>query len=136
MVRRAAIPGAVATAVALLAGAVAGGMGTGFSAALGVAVVVANFAANGLALAWAAEVSPVAYQVAALGGFLLRLGVILALLFGLSVFTWFSPVAFGFAAIPAAVLLLAFEARLWLGGLGQELILPAGNLPGAGGDQP
>ncbi len=130
MVRRGLVPGAAATVLALVAGLVAAGPGVGASAALGVAVVVANFSANGLALAWAAGVSPVAYQAVALGGYLVRIGVILGLLFGLARLSWFSAPAFGFAAIPAAVLLLAYEARLWLRGLGQELVLP--EPPGSG----
>ena len=107
--------GAPAAAVALLAGLVAGGWSGGISAAIGVAVVLANFAAHGWSLARAARISLTVLSAVALGGFLLRFGAILGVMFALDRTSFFSPLAFILAVVPATVLLLAFEMRA-LGG--------------------
>ncbi len=87
--------------------------------------MLANFSAHGLSLAWASRISVTLVQVVALGGFIVRLGVIVGLMFALNALTWFSPLAFGLAAVPGTLLLLVFEARLALRGLGGELEIPA-----------
>jgi hypothetical protein len=125
MVRRALGPAAIASVVAVLAGWVLGGPWAGVSAGIGVAIVLANFAAHGYSLAWASAISVAAVQAVALGGFVVRLGVIVGVLFALNTFGWFSPLAFGLAVVPATVLLLAYEARLAIGGLGAGLQIPA-----------
>ncbi|MFB3738739.1 MAG: hypothetical protein ACE14W_07215 [Candidatus Velamenicoccus archaeovorus] len=125
MVRRAVLPSAAAVASALAIGWATGGAGAGASAAIGVALVFANFAAHGLSLAWASTVSITVVQVVALGGFVVRLGVIVAVMFALNALSWFSPLAFGLAVVPATLLLLAYEARLALRGMGTALRVPA-----------
>jgi hypothetical protein len=115
----------VGIALATAVGLSAGGPGVAASAVLGVVVVVANFAAHGLSLAWAAGVSIIAVQVVALGGFVLRLGAIVGLMFLLSSVDWFSPLAFGLAVVPGTLALLAYEAKLMLGGVGSALQIPA-----------
>ncbi len=125
MVRRALRPGLVAVAVAFVAGLLAGGPGAGVSAALGVLVVLANFAAHGWSLAWASRISVALVQGVALGGFVVRMGVIVGLMFALDTMSWFSPLAFGLAVVPGTLLLLAYEARLVLHGLGGILQIPA-----------
>jgi hypothetical protein len=124
MVRRALLLGAAAVPAAGGVGYLAGGSSPGLSAALGVAVVVLNFAAHGLSLAWAAGVSVTAVQAAALGGFVVRMGVITALLFALDATAFFSPVAFMVAAVAATLALLTYEARLVLRGVGRDLDIP------------
>lgn len=125
MVRRALLPSALGVAVAAIAGLAVSGSDAAASAAVGVALVYLNFAAHGLSLAWASGVSVTAVQAVALGGFALRLGVVVAAMFALNTLTWFSPLAFGLAVVPATVLLLVFEARLALRGLGATLQIPA-----------
>ncbi len=125
MVRRAIVPGAVATALAGGIGAAAGGAGVGWSAAIGIALAVANFAAAGFSLAWAAGISLPALQIVALGGFVVRLGVILGIMFALATFGWFSRLAFGLAVVPGTFVLLGFESILMLRGLGQRLVIPS-----------
>jgi hypothetical protein len=125
LVRRAAPFGLPASALALAVGWAVGGGDIGWSAALGIVVVTLNFVANGLSLARAARVSLALLQAVALGGFLIRLIVIFAIMAGLNHLAFFSPLAFGLAAMPATVLLLVFEMRLLAGGLGQELQIPA-----------
>lgn len=121
LVRR-ALPFAVpASLLALVAGGVARGWGVGWSAAIGILVVGANAVVNAWALTRAARISLTAYAAAAMGGFVIRLGVIVAIMFGLNRLAWFSPLAFGLAVVPATVLLLAYEMKLLAGGLGQEL---------------
>ncbi len=124
MVRRAAPFGAPTAAVALVVGAVAGGWGVGWSAAIGVAIVTANLVASGLSTARAARISPTALFGTAMVGFVVRMAAIVAIMFGLNRFGWFSPVAFGLAVVPATLLLLAYEMRLVANGLGRDLVIP------------
>ena len=126
MVRRVAPYGIPAIFLALLVGGLAAGWNVGWSAAVGVAIVVVNFVVNGLSLARAARVSLTALSAVAMGGFVVRLGIIVALMFLLNQFSWFSPLAFGLAVVPATILLLGFEMKLMAGGLGRELVLPTG----------
>lgn len=125
MVRRALVPSALAVAVAALVGLAVSGPDAAASAAIGVAIVSLNFAAHGLSLAWASGVSVAAVHAVALGGFVVRLGVIVAAMFALNTMTWFSPLAFGLAVVPATLLLLVYEARLAIRGLGATLQIPA-----------
>jgi hypothetical protein len=124
MVRRAAPFGPPAAIVALLAGALAGGWGVGWSAAIGVLVVTANLVASGTSMAYAARISPTALFGMAMGGFVVRMAVIVAIMFGLNRFGWFSPLAFGLAVVPATLLLLGYEMRLMAKGVGRELLIP------------
>ena len=125
MVKRAAPPAIVGIAAAAALGWVLAGHSAAWSAALGVALVALNFAANGLSLAWASTISVSAVFAVALGGFIVRLGVLVAAMFALNTIDSFSPVAFALAVVPATVLLLAFEARLVSRGLGGTLEIPA-----------
>jgi hypothetical protein len=135
VVRRAAPLSIPAFVAALLIGAAAGGWGVGWSAALGIAVVGANLVASGLSMAHAARISPQVMFGVAMIGFVVRMAVIVAALYGFSRFGWFSPLAFGLAVVPATVLLLAYEMRLLAGGLGGTLVVapdaakPKGSLP-------
>jgi hypothetical protein len=124
LVRRALGAGIVAAPVAVAGGWLAGGSDGAWSALLGLALVVANFALHGLSLAWAAGVSVPAVQVVAMGGFVARMGAILAVLFALSRTAFFSPAVFGVTAVVSTVALLGYEARLLLGGVGGRLDLP------------
>jgi hypothetical protein len=125
MVRKALVPCGVGLVGATVLGWLIAGPGAAASAALGITVIFANFAAQGLSLAWASTISIVMVQVVALVGFIVRLGIILAALFLLDSFGWFSPLAFALAALPALVLLLVYEARLVMRGLGGTLQIPA-----------
>jgi hypothetical protein len=124
MVRRALPLGPPAIAAALLVGAASGGWNVGWSAAVGVAIVYVNFIAHGLSLARAARISLTALAAVAAGGFVVRLGVIVAVMFLLNGFGWFSPLAFGLAVVPATLLLLGYEMKLMAAGLGAQLLIP------------
>jgi ATP synthase I chain len=121
IVRRVVPYGVAAALLALLVGSLAVDWGTGWSAAIGVLVVVTNTVANALMLSRAARISLTAYSAAVMGGFVVRLAVIVAIMFALNQLSWFSPLAFGLAVVPATLLLLAYEMRLVATGLGQEL---------------
>jgi hypothetical protein len=125
MVRRALVPSVLAVPVALAGGWIASGPGAGASAAIGVVVVYLNFAAHGASLAWASAVSISAVHAVSLFGPVVRIGVIVGLMFALNTMAWFSPLAFGLAVVPGTLLLLAFEARLTIRGLGGTLQIPA-----------
>lgn len=124
IVRRAAPWGVPAAALAFAIGALAGGWSTGLSAALGVAVVFGNFAVNGLALARAARISVTALFAVATIGFFVRMAVILAIMFALNQLAWFSPAAFAAGLAPSLILLLAYEAKLISGPIGQQWQIP------------
>jgi hypothetical protein len=107
--------------LALVAGGLAGGWRSGWSAAIGVAVVYSNSVVHGLSLARAARSSLTALSAVAMGGFVLRLAAIVVLMFWLSRMSFFSPLAFGLAVVPATLVLLGFEMRLLATGVGAEL---------------
>lgn len=125
MVRRAIVPGLVALVAAAALGGIIGGRGAGISAGIGIAIVIANFTAAGVSLAWASTISVGAVMAVALGGFIVRLAVIVTAMSGLNTLSWFSPLAFGLAVVPATFLLLAYEAQLVSKGLGGVLQIPA-----------
>jgi len=124
MVRRAVGPSLLALPIAFLVGRLVGDTGAAVSAAIAVAIVWVNFSAHGLSLAWASTISIPAVQGVALGGLVVRLGVIVAAMFALGTQAWYSPLAFGLALVPATLLLLAYEARLAIRGLGGSLQIP------------
>jgi ATP synthase protein I len=121
LVRR-ALPFALpALVVAFTVGALLGGADVGWSATIGVAVVAGNFVAYGLSLAWAARISPTILMAVGLGGFVVRLAVVVALMAGLGTMSWFSPLAFLAAVVPSTVLLLGFEMKVLSGRLQADL---------------
>jgi hypothetical protein len=124
MARRVAPYGPPAMALALLVGAVAAGWEVGWSALIGVAVVWANTSVSAVVQARAARISLTALSAAVMGGFVVRMGVIVAIMAGLNQLDFFSPLAFGLAVVPATLAILAFEMRLLAGGLGQDLQIP------------
>lgn len=124
MVRRAVAGGLAAVPLAAAAGWLTGGADAAASAVLGVVVVVANFAIHGLSLAWAAGVSISAVHAVALGGFVVRMGVIVVALLLLDRTAFFSPSVFAVAALAATLALLVYEARLVQRGIGATLDIP------------
>jgi hypothetical protein len=135
MVRRALAGGALAAPLAFAVAGVAAGWDGGLSALIAIVVVVSNFAAHGLSLAWAAGVSIPALQAVALGGFVVRMGVVVALLFALDRTSFFSPVVFGLTAVTATVALLGYEAKLALRGVGSSLDIPPERSAAAAAEQ-
>lgn len=93
------------------AGAIGWGISGAVSATVAVALVVANFAAAAALLGWAARISPQALMAAALGGFLLRLGVIALALAVLRDQSWVAWPALAIALLASHLGLLLWEFR-------------------------
>ena len=107
-------------------GTLLGGTDAGWSAAIAIAVVYVNFVAHGSSLALAATISPTVLYAVGLGGFIVRLGVIVLVIALLEQTAWFSIVAFIAALIPATVALLVVEMKLLSGRLQADLWTDAG----------
>jgi len=121
LIRRALPYMVPAVIIAFAAGTLAAGTHAGLSAAVGILIVEANFVAHGLSLAWASRISLVVVFAVGMGGFVVRLGAIVAIMFGLNQFAWFSPVAFAAALVPATVVLLVFEMKQLSGRMQADL---------------
>lgn len=113
-----ALPVAVVT---FAIGALLGGAGAGWSAAIGIVIVYVNFVAHAGSLAWAAKISPVILFATGLGGYVVRLGAVVAIIALLRLLPWFSTVAFIAALVPATIALLVVEAKLLSGRLQVDL---------------
>ena len=115
-------PFALPVAVAAFAlGTLLDGTDAGWSAAIAIAVVYLNFVAHGSSLALAATISPTVLYAVGLGGFLVRLGVILAVIALLQQTDWFSIVAFIVALVPSTAALLVVEMKLLSGRMQVDL---------------
>lgn len=121
LVRRALPFVPIAGVVAFGLGALAGGVDVGWSAAIGVGIVAANLVASALSIAWAASISPTLVFAVALGGFFLRMVVLVIALVLLNTLGWFSPTAFALTVVPATIVLLVFEARVFSGRMQADL---------------
>jgi hypothetical protein len=120
MATRAAIPAAVVGAAASLIGLAANGPGAAASAFLGVALVAVTFSVYVLGLGWARGVSPGVLLGVVMGGWMARLAFLVGTMLALRTMNWFDVAAFGIAVIAGALAVAAYEARLWLMGLGSE----------------
>ena len=100
----------LAPVVILVAGIVSGWDGTA-SAAIALAIVCLNFTLAAVSVGWAAKISPVAVGGAALGGYIVRLALILVALVGLRHVSWIVLPWLGFTLVGAHLVLLAWETR-------------------------
>jgi hypothetical protein len=69
-------------------------------------------AIGGPGAGWSARISATAVSAVALGGFVVRLGVILVVLLALDGTAWFSAAAFVAAVVPTTIATLVAEMRL------------------------
>ena len=93
----------------------------GWSATIGVGIVTGNFVAHGVSMSWAAAISPILLYAVGLGGFVIRLGVIVAIIALLDQTSWFSVVAFIAAIVPTTIVLLLAELKLVSGRMQAEM---------------
>ncbi len=107
MVRR-AVPVAP---VIVLAGLVLGGSRGAWSALLAVAVVTANFLLAAGSLSWAARISPTLLMATALGGFLVRMGLLTAVILAVRHASWINLSAFAITILVTHLGLLFWETR-------------------------
>jgi ATP synthase protein I len=101
--------------IAFVAGALVSGASAGWSAAIGGVVVAVNFLASALSMARAARISALAVYAVGLGGFVVRMGVIVVVMIALNRLDWFSPLAFALAVVPTTIALLIYEMRFLSG---------------------
>lgn len=121
MIRRIS-PFALPLAIAAFAlGTLVDGADAGWSAAIAIVVVYVNFVAHGSSLALAATISPTVLFAVGVGGFLVRLGIIVLVIALLQQTEWFSIIAFIAALIPATVGLLVVEMKLLSGRMQADL---------------
>jgi hypothetical protein len=121
LIRRVSPFAVPAVVVAYMVGALFGGATAGWSAAIAIVIVYLNFVANALSIAWAASTSPTLVSIVALGGYVVRLIVYTIALVLLNQLSWFSPVAFALALVPAIVALLIYEAKALSGRMQADL---------------
>jgi hypothetical protein len=108
LARRALI---VAPAVILVAGLLRGVDGAA-SAALGVGLAIVNFLATAAGLAWASRRSSTMLAAMAMGGFVVRMGVLLgAMLLADALFGWVDVIVLGVTLFAAHLGLLFWELR-------------------------
>jgi hypothetical protein len=120
----------IAPVVILVAGLVSGWDGTA-SAAIALGIVCLNFTLAALSVGWAAKISPVMVGGVALGGYVVRLGLILVALVLLRHVSWIVLPWLGFTLVGAHLALLFWEMRyvsmsLAAPGLRPRLPIPTG----------
>ena len=120
----------LAPVVILVAGIISGWDGT-VSAAIAFAIVCVNFTLAAVSVGWAAKISPVAVGGVALGGYVVRLALILVALVCLRHVSWIVLPWLGFTLVGAHLVLLAWETRyvslqLAAPGLRPRLPIPTG----------
>ena len=115
MAARALVPGAAGAVLAFVVGYAINGATAGLCALLGVVLVTVSFAGYVLVLGRARKVSAGAMQAATLGGWLVRLALIVGALALVKALDG-DVAAFGFAAIGAAIAVAMYEAWFVLTG--------------------
>ena len=100
----------LAPVVILVAGLVSGWDGTA-SAAIALGIVCLNFTLAALSVGWAAKISPEMVGGVALGGYVVRLGLILGALVLLRHMSWIVLPWLGFTLVGAHLALLFWEMR-------------------------
>ena len=97
--------------VVVLASAMIWGVEGAASALLAIAVVTVNLVIAALALSWAAKISLTAIMAVALGGFALRMGLVVAVLFGVRDADWLNMTALAILILVTHLGLLFWELR-------------------------
>ena len=107
MVKR-AIP--IAPAIVLVALIAAGSKGA-WSALLAVAIVVVNFLLAAVSLSWAARTSPVTLMATSLGGFLVRMGLVTAVVLAVRHASWINLSVLAITILVTQLGLLFWETK-------------------------
>jgi hypothetical protein len=118
----------IAPVVILVAGLVSGWDGTA-SAAIALGIVCLNFALAALSVGWAAKISPEMVGGVALGGYVVRLGLILCALVLLRHMSWIVLPWLGFTLVGAHLVLLFWEMRFVSMSLAAPGLRPRGTIP-------
>ena len=97
--------------VLVVAGAIGWGVDGALSALFGVALVLANFVLSAVMLAWAAKRGPAMLMGTALGGFVLRMALLVVAVALVRDQSWLEVVPLGITVLVTHVGLLAWESR-------------------------
>lgn len=92
-------------------GAIGWGVDGALSALFGTALVLANFVLSATMLAWAAQRGPAVLMGTALGGFLVRMALLVVAVALVRDLAWFEAVPLGITVLVTHVGLLAWESR-------------------------
>ena len=114
--------------VVLLASAAIWGSKGAWSALVAIAVVTVNLVLSALALAWAARTSPTALMATALGGFLVRMGLVTLVVVAVRHQPWIDLPALAIAILATHLGLLFWEMRY----VGATLAFPGVKPPQTG----
>lgn len=107
MVKR-ALP--IAPAIVLVA-AIAAGSNGAWTALLAVAIVIVNFSLAAVSLSWAARTSPVALMAMSLGGFLVRMGLVTAVVLAVRHASWINLSVLAITILVTQLGLLFWETK-------------------------
>ena len=105
------------------------GVDGAFSAAFAVALVLGNLALSAALLGWAARISLALLMAAALGGFILRLVLLAAVVYAVKDQGWVDIVALGITLIVTHLGLLVWETRHVSASLAYPALKPTGGRP-------
>jgi hypothetical protein len=97
--------------VFVVAGAIGWGTDGVLSALVGLGLVAANFAAAAALISWGAGTSPTALMAAVLGGYIVRLGAVLLVLWSVQDLGWVEMVPLGITLLATHLGLLFWETR-------------------------
>jgi len=103
--------GLMAAPLIVLVGGLARGGAGAASAALALAIVLANLGLSGATLSWAARTSLNLLMIAALGGFLVRMGLVVAIVSALRHESWVDLPTLAIALFVTQIGLLFWETR-------------------------
>jgi hypothetical protein len=103
--------GLPAAPVVVLASWLIGGSDIGATVAYGIAIVSVNLVLAALSLGWAARISPVALMATALGGFLVRMGLLTAAVMAVKESAWVSLPTLAVTVLLTHLALLFWETR-------------------------
>lgn len=92
-------------------GAIGWGMNGALSVGYGIAIVLINLVLSAVMLAWAARISPAAIMATALGGFLLRMILVVLALAAVRHLDWVAVVPLGMTIVITHLGLLVWESR-------------------------
>jgi ATP synthase I chain len=95
----------------VVAGAIGWGVDGALSSLVGLAICAANFAAAAALLGWGARTGPNALMLAVMGGYIVRLGAVLLVLWGLQDLAWVEMVPLGVTLVATHVGLLVWETK-------------------------
>ena len=118
----------LAPVVIFVAGLISGWDGT-YSAAIAFCIVCLNFTLAAVSVGWAAKISPVMVGGVALGGYVVRLGLILVALVLLRHVSWIVLPWLGFTLVGAHLVLLFWETRYISLQLAAPGLRPRGTIP-------